>query len=716
MLHDVGRGATFHLQTHHAAQSRDDGVIRLRPFRRWHRGVKPLDPSEEVGVRTAPFDVRLGRQHHIGPTRRLREEEVLNHQEPRLGQGRGQVRVVTRGVRSHHVQGFGRAQGIGQVVHRAEAHVPGALVVVAGPYGHQSAVGLARVTGGEQHMRGRLRQGGRPGEVHPFLTIDNDEVTRLLQPLSPPASFFHERHQGFTFLPIAIAHHVGRVTFDFRGPRVHDHQCRAPLRGFLHPEPEDRCLFLQVRCHHHDDISFTPTAGVVTHAQAHPVRPFTAAQEGVQHLTATQMVRQAGQIEKVFITEPARSQGHQARTRLLEGLGHLLQGLLPGRRAQFTVLPHQGLGEPFTVLGEMIRGETALVANPDFVHVLVLPGHDPLYREAAAKFRLAADIEHDVATHRAQVAHRGRVEHLPGPGIKAEIRGGQRAHRTDVRGIARPVGVKGRVRGGDDVRSATPPIQGQNGVFGNFLLEAHAPSADDAPLPVKDDEVTQRHPLFQMQFELIGKATGTRSIGHGQVLQRTFPAFVTNRTIQRVRRQQELQDVLPRAGHLFRVRDHDHALLHLHGAGRLQFGEEANLGRAILVAKDFPCGPVAFGQTHLHQAHAAHAHGFHLGVITKHRNVNAHQSCRIHNGDARGHSDLLAVNGHGDLLGGHGAFTSGRWWSSSCQSVGAERVPQISCKHFCTSGRGRCHSQATSSQKPESTALTQRPRGSSETR
>ena len=185
-----------------------------------------------------------------------------------------------------------------------------------------------------------MGQGLRSFQVHAFLPVEDEQVFGFLDGLAPGAVFRQQSQQGLDFLAVPVAHHVGRVAFNFRGPRVEHNQGRAPLRGLLHPEPGQGRFLLQVAGHHQDDVSRTPAAGVMARTQAHLVRPVAAREEGVQHFATAQVVRQAGQIEEVFVAEPAGNQGDQVLPGLLEGLGDPAEGLLPRGGPEFSGFPH----------------------------------------------------------------------------------------------------------------------------------------------------------------------------------------------------------------------------------------------------------------------------------------------------------------------------------------------------------------------------------------
>ncbi len=79
---------------------------------------------------------------------------------------------------------------------------------------------------------------------------------------------------------------------------------------------------------------------------------------------------------------------------------------------------------------------------------------------------------------------------------------------------------------------------------------------------------------------LINKAGHARPILVDHVLQRAFAAPVTDRAVQRVIDQQQLQNAVLRLFDFRRDRVHDHAFRHGDGAGRLDFVHLLDLDQA----------------------------------------------------------------------------------------------------------------------------------------
>ena len=90
-----------------------------------------------------------------------------------------------------------------------------------------------------------------------------------------------------------------------------------------------------------------------------------------------------------------------------------------------------------------------------------------------------------------------------------------------------------------------------------------------------------------------------------------------------MRGEQKFQHVFAGSFDLFALGDHDHALRNGGGAGRFQLGAKTDLGAAVSVQHGLAGGTVHHGAAHIHEAHAAHAHRFHLGVIAEDGDIHA---------------------------------------------------------------------------------------------
>ena len=145
-------------------------------------------------------------------------------------------------------------------------------------------------------------------------------------------------------------------------------------------------------------------------------------------------------------------------------------------------------------------GKATLVAHPDLVDLFILARHDPLDGNFSIRPGFAAGIEGDVAAHRALRANRGGSFHLPGARTKAEIRGGQRADRADIGGVAGEDRVESRFRIGNDLGGTAALVEAQHRLAGNLVLETDAAGALDAAFTVQPDQIAQGKMLCGMMI------------------------------------------------------------------------------------------------------------------------------------------------------------------------------------------------------------------------
>src|SRR5512145_287443 len=185
-------------------------------------------------------------------------------------------------------------------------------------------------------------------------------------------------------------------------------------------------------------------------------------------------------------------------------------------------------------------GKATLVAHPDLIDFFILPRHHTLdHKIAVAALDLTARVQRDVAAHRALRADRSRGLQLPRARLEAEVARRQGTNRADVGGVARENGIKARVREGHDLHGAPALVEAEHRVARDLILETDAARTLDAAFLVEDDQITERHGFPQMEFFIVEKTALAGTMRQGQVLQRALAAFVADRAVERMRREQE---------------------------------------------------------------------------------------------------------------------------------------------------------------------------------
>ena len=386
---------------------------------------------------------------------------------------------------------------------------------------------------------------------------------------------------------------------------------------------------MQIGGEHQHRGSFAQLAQIGAGGQAQAGRPFPTAHFRVEEGFALHGLVEFFQEIKVFVGKASPGEGDHFFPGGLEILGHQLQGFLPGGLDELVAVFDQRFEDAFGGFAVMVTKAT-LVADPELVNRFILPRQHALDHGMAFTFGFAAYAVTDVAADRALRADRGDVFHLPGTCSEAEIRRGQCAHRTNIGGVTREDRIETGLRVGHDLQLAASLVETDDRVAGHLVAEAHAARALDAAFAVEIDQLTQRNVLGQVILFVEEKTALSRPIGHGLVLQRAFAALVANRTIQRMRGEQEFDDVLAGCRHLFTGAPHHHPLGDRSRAGGIQLGAESDLGGAIFVKNRLAGRPVHGGTADIHQAHAAHPHRFHLGVVAKDRNGDARHLGSIH--------------------------------------------------------------------------------------
>ncbi len=181
---------------------------------------------------------------------------------------------------------------------------------------------------------------------------------------------------------------------------------------------------------------------------------------------------------------------------------------------------------------------------------------------------LLADRKPDVAPHGTEAAHAGGDIQVPGPGAEAVLRARERTHRAELYRIAREGGVERSARRQPDLAVGAAVQHGERLITCDLALEAHTAEAHDAALAVEKHLRAQRYRLGESNLGLLVPAPA-RTPFIRLVLQRALPTLVTDRAVERVIYQEELEHVLLRALRLLGLRVHHHAVHHWGCAGSL---------------------------------------------------------------------------------------------------------------------------------------------------
>jgi len=201
-------------------------------------------------------------------------------------------------------------------------------------------------------------------------------------------------------------------------------------------------------------------------------------------------------------------------------------------------------------------------------------------------------------------------------------------HRAELDDVAVEGGDVGTVVEGADEAPVAPLQELQLLVLRDLLAEPHAAVAQDASLAVDLDERRQRDRLLEVALR-VGEAGAARSPSHRDVLQRTLPALVAHRAVERVVDEQELDHRLLGHPDAVRARVHDHPVAHGRRARGLELRDPLDLD----------------------QAHAARADRLaELGLVAEHRDLDVAQLRRVDKHRSLGRADLDAVDHECDLL------------------------------------------------------------------
>ena len=264
--------------------------------------------------------------------------------------------------------------------------------------------------------------------------------------------------------------------------------------------------------------------------------------------------------------------------------------------------------------------ETAPVADPAFVDVVVLVRCDAHQLPPALPLRHAA-------ADRASGADRLAVGHVPRTRLEAPDAGGEGADRAEVDDVAAEDRLQGLIELARDEGLHPALIGGQLLLPGDLVVVAGAAIAEHTPLAVESDLVRHRDGLLEMKALAVDSARRI-AVTEREVLQRTLASLIVNRTVERVVRELELEDVGARLHRHRALRAHDHSFRHRRGAGGLR---PRRSGREV------------------DQAQPARAHRVELVVVAEHRDLDADGLRRLDDEGAGRDGELVTVDGEVDI-------------------------------------------------------------------
>ena len=214
---------------------------------------------------------------------------------------------------------------------------------------------------------------------------------------------------------------------------------------------------------------------------------------------------------------------------------------------------------------------------------------------------VAARLHRHPAPDRARRARRLRLGEIPRPRLEPVRRRRQRADGADLHRVAREVGAERQVGERHHLRLVAALGEVDEGVAGDFVGEARAPVAQDAALPVEQDEVADRDRLLEVAL-LLDVAALPRAVAVRLVLQRALSTLVADRAVERMVGEEQLDHRL--LGRLGRRR----IGLHLHVRSDGDHARRLQHRPAPGVDVD--------------EAHPAHAHRVHPLVVAEPRDVD----------------------------------------------------------------------------------------------
>ena len=188
-------------------------------------------------------------------------------------------------------------------------------------------------------------------------------------------------------------------------------------------------------------------------------------------------------------------------------------------------------------------------------------------------------VDVDVAPACAPVADRLRLIEVPDTHFEPEIAVGQRANGTDVGQATGVRIIHRRALDRHNLRVRTALENPQLVRVRDFIDESRTTRTQNAALRIEHDVRPDGNRFMLLLFVLEQGGIVAAEV-HVELLQLAFPRLVTHRAVERVIREQELQNRLPRHGHLLGGRVHDHSVGDERVAGDQQLRRLLHLDQA----------------------------------------------------------------------------------------------------------------------------------------
>jgi hypothetical protein len=427
--------------------------------------------------------------------------------------------------------------------------------------------------------------------------------------------------------------------------------CRSP-----HPQVKRGMLLFEVRAPHQDGV------GVVEVGDEGPVdrrrqkvRRERIVDPGVDIVGAEHYPGKLGERVGILVCSAGATDHRKGVTAvgvsdLSDPLGDHVEGLGPADLDQLPVASDQRGGDPMGRL-EVFEAEAILVRQPAMVGGLVVDTD-------VAEYLVLAGVDRQPRV--SCVVKTRALGHcqIPGPRPEAVLRGGESADGADLNGVAREVGREGQVGKCVHLGHIPPGLELDEGIPTDLVREAGAAGTEDASLSVEQNQVGDRNRLLVVAFDL-DETTLPRAMRERLVLERALPAFVTDRAVEGMVCEQELEN--PLLGLL----DHVTAGVDDHSVGN-RVGARGHQHRSAW-------------SHHFDQTHTTHPHWVHPLVPAETGDVGpVVLSCLD---QKRSGSNLMldAVDGDGDELGvlAHCLILIGDPSPTTSERKSAGRPPEV---------------------------------------
>ena len=196
--------------------------------------------------------------------------------------------------------------------------------------------------------------------------------------------------------------------------------------------------------------------------------------------------------------------------------------------------------------------------------------------------RAIPHLDRELAAGAAEGADAIHPLQIPRPGLVTVGTIHQGPHRADLDTVTTLIAVFQIIAKAGDLAVVAAFDRAQNVRPDDLVTHAHTTHTLDTTVGIEDDHIIEGHIPVIEDTLLLDEDPHPRAMVHHLILQFAFTRLVTNRAIERMRCEQELDGSSLTIACLICLCEDDHAIFHFIRTGGFQLGQELDLRRAVL--------------------------------------------------------------------------------------------------------------------------------------